>query len=71
MGLDVVDFVVADHASIIFNLTMIQGDEDEEDNALGGNSDGVLREYAIFDQKYLVHLPPWMSWTEVSIQICG
>jgi NADPH:quinone reductase-like Zn-dependent oxidoreductase len=64
-GSDVADFVDGDHVSVIFNLAMIKGDEDEEGNMLGGECDGVLREYAVFDQKYLVQLPRSMDWTEV------
>jgi NADPH:quinone reductase-like Zn-dependent oxidoreductase len=64
-GSDVDDFGKGDHVSVIFNLAMIKGDEDEGSNALGGECDGVLREYAVFDQKYLVQLPRSMGWTEV------
>jgi NADPH:quinone reductase-like Zn-dependent oxidoreductase len=41
--------------------------EDGPWRAVGGPVDGVLREYAVFDQKYLVHLPEHLSWEEVRL----
>jgi len=34
--------------------------------ALGGEVDGVLREWAVFEEKVLVRLPRGLSWEEVS-----
>jgi hypothetical protein len=34
--------------------------------ALGGNGPGVLREFAVFEDKFLVKLPQHLSWEEVS-----
>ena len=42
--------------SILSNLGMIKGDENDETEALDGESDGVFREYFVFDQK--CHVPP-------------
>ncbi|KAK4973145.1 hypothetical protein LTR42_006439 [Elasticomyces elasticus] len=33
--------------------------------ALGGDVDGVLREYAVFNEEVLVQLPKYLSWEEV------
>jgi NADPH:quinone reductase-like Zn-dependent oxidoreductase len=33
---------------------------------LGGGGPGVLREYAVFEEKYLVKLPEHLPWEEVS-----
>jgi NADPH:quinone reductase-like Zn-dependent oxidoreductase len=42
------------------------GTDDGFHEALGANVEGVLREYAVFQEKHLVHLPTHMSWEEVS-----
>ena len=68
LGSKVVDFAVGDHVSVIFNLAVIKGDEDTPSRALGGDSEGVLREYAVFDQEYLVHLPKSLRWDEVCMK---
>lgn len=52
--LRVVKFTEGDYVTIISNLAMIKGDENDKTKALDGESDGVLREYAVFDQKCLV-----------------
>ena len=38
--------------------------------ALGGNIDGVLREYAVWEDRSLVHLPAHLSWDEVPPPSC-
>lgn len=64
-GPEVAGFRKGDRVTITCNPATINGDEDEETTGLGGEHDGVLREYAVFDQKYLVHLPHTMDWKEV------
>jgi NADPH:quinone reductase-like Zn-dependent oxidoreductase len=64
IGSDVHDFKVGDHVAPIFDNANLTGTEDEG-KVLGGDIDGVLREYAVFDQSVLYHLPKDLSWEEV------
>jgi threonine dehydrogenase-like Zn-dependent dehydrogenase len=64
VGSGVNDFQPGDHVTVIFDLNNLTGTEDET-KALGGDVDGVLRQYAVFDQSVLVHLPKHLSWEEV------
>lgn len=41
------------------------------DSALGALSDGVLREYAVFNEDSLVHIPPSLSYEEASTLPCA
>lgn len=71
VGTAVQEFAVGDRVSAIAELAVITGLEDDPWRPLGGPVDGVLREYAVFDQKYLVHLPRHLTWEEVSLpQFC-
>lgn len=65
VGSDVSEFKAGDRVAPIFDLNNLLGTE-ETTAALGGDVDGVLREFAIFDQKVLTHLPKHLSWEEVS-----
>jgi NADPH:quinone reductase-like Zn-dependent oxidoreductase len=65
VGSQVKDFQPGDHVTVIFDLANLTGTEDER-RVLGGDVDGVLRQYAVFDQSALVHLPKHLSWEEVS-----
>lgn len=57
---------LGDRVSPIFDLRYIDGVDPESKVAqLGGNIDGVLRQYAVFDESVLVHIPPHLSWAEV------
>lgn len=49
VGSEVKDFSVGDRVTPIFDLNCITGSEDAS-QALGGDVDGVLRQYAVFDQ---------------------
>jgi NADPH:quinone reductase-like Zn-dependent oxidoreductase len=67
VGDRVTKFKVGDHVSPTFDLGNLTGEIGPEGHvAVGGDVDGVLREYAIFEEKYLVHLPKHLSWEEVS-----
>jgi NADPH:quinone reductase-like Zn-dependent oxidoreductase len=66
IGSDVHNFQIGDRVAPIFDLNNIDGTE-EEKMVLGGEVDGVLREYAVFDRNVLFHLPEHLSWEEVSI----
>lgn len=46
--------------------------EDSDDGvsvAIGFNKEGVLREYAIFEEKHLVYLPANMPWDQVRFRV--
>lgn len=57
---------VGDHVSVVFDLGNLTGTEDAPMRALGGDVAGVLREYAVYEDKYIVQLPRNLSWEEVS-----
>jgi NADPH:quinone reductase-like Zn-dependent oxidoreductase len=65
VGSRVHDFQIGDHVTAIFDLKNLTGTEDES-SGLGGEAEGVLREYAVFNQNLLLHLPKHLSWEEVS-----
>ncbi|KAK4238553.1 chaperonin 10-like protein [Achaetomium macrosporum] len=72
VGSAVKDFSVGDRVSVIFDLVKLTGAEDDPMMALlGGNADGVLREYAIYEDKHLVHLPEHLSWEEAATITCA
>jgi NADPH:quinone reductase-like Zn-dependent oxidoreductase len=64
LGPEVHGFAIGDRVAPIFNLKGLDGTE-EKSLLLGGDVDGVLREYAVFDQNVLFHLPKHLSWEEV------
>ncbi len=51
-----------------FIVNSITGQEGVKWLGLGGDVDGVLRVYAIFDEKVLVHVPEHLSWEEVGLE---
>jgi NADPH:quinone reductase-like Zn-dependent oxidoreductase len=65
VGSEVQDFKVGDRVAPIFDNNNFDGTEDES-KVLGGDIDGVLREYAVFHHSVLFHLPKHLSWEEVS-----
>ena len=69
VGSAVTEYAVGDRVAPIFALSNITGDEQDSaavSTSLGGEAQGVLREYAIFEDKVLVHLPKYLTWEEVS-----
>ncbi|OOQ84190.1 putative zinc-containing alcohol dehydrogenase [Penicillium brasilianum] len=70
VGSKVKDFSPGDHVAPIFDLNTITGLEDET-KVLGGDVDGVLRQYAVFDEKVLVHLPKHLTWEEAACINCA
>ncbi|KAI0391184.1 NAD(P)-binding protein [Xylariaceae sp. FL0594] len=71
IGSGVTAFAVGDRVSVIFDLGQLEGADDTPASALGGDAPGVLREYAVYDEKYLVPLPEYLSWEEASTLACA
>lgn len=66
IGESVRKFSIGDRVAPTIDLMSLTGDEqDVQPIALGGIGPGVLREYAIFEEKVLVRLPQHLSWEEV------
>ncbi|KAK1783328.1 putative alcohol dehydrogenase [Copromyces sp. CBS 386.78] len=65
------DFAIGDHVSVLFDLSNLTGCDDEPSKALGGDVNGVLAEYAIFEDKYIVQLPKHLSWEEAATITCA
>ncbi|PWY83829.1 NAD(P)-binding protein [Aspergillus sclerotioniger CBS 115572] len=71
MGSNVLTFNVGDRVAPIFDLSNVTGTEEEAAMRLGGDVDGVLREFAVFDQRELVRLPDHLSWEEAACITCA
>ncbi|KAF7958295.1 hypothetical protein EAE96_001846 [Botrytis aclada] len=69
VGSEVHDFKVGDRVAPIFDNNNLDSTRDEP-AVLGGDIDGVLREYAVFHQDVLYHLPEHLSWEEASTITC-
>jgi NADPH:quinone reductase-like Zn-dependent oxidoreductase len=67
VGNAVTDFVAGDHVSPTFRWTT----EDGVMRALGGDFDGVLRDYAVFESEALVKNPEYLSHEEASLIACA
>ncbi|KAF1934622.1 alcohol dehydrogenase [Clathrospora elynae] len=71
LGSAVKNFKVGDAVAPI----CYQGDFDPTDDsnsvAIGANGPGVLREYAVYQAKHLVHLPRNLSWEEGAMLPCA
>lgn len=66
LGSAVTQVSLGDRVSPIFDLKYIEEPDSEGKVAqLGGNVDGVLRQYAVFDESVLVRIPSHLSWEEV------
>lgn len=72
VGEAVKQFQVGDRVAPIFDLGYITGEENlEQVCALGGETDGVLREYAVFPERVLVGIPDFLSWEEAATITCA
>ncbi|KAI4612075.1 hypothetical protein J4E80_007529 [Alternaria sp. BMP 0032] len=66
LGSAVKNFKVGDIVAPICNQGDFHPTDDSISVAIGANGAGVLREYAVYQEKHLVHLPKHLSWEEVS-----
>ncbi|KAK3377646.1 alcohol dehydrogenase [Podospora didyma] len=74
VGSAVTKFQVGDRVSPVIGLKYLTGEEEGSifEQLLGGDIDGVLREYAVFEDRVLVRLPGHLSYEEAStIPIAG
>lgn len=67
IGSAVKDYVVGDHVSPTFRWITPDG----EMRALGGNFDGVLRDFAVFESEALVKNPAYLTHEEASLIPCA
>lgn len=72
-GEGVTRFRAGDRVAAIFMQRWITGEITDEvaASALGGAIDGVLAEYAVFDQEGLVGVPEHLSWEEAACLPCA
>ncbi|KAH8702317.1 alcohol dehydrogenase [Talaromyces proteolyticus] len=72
LGSEIHKVKLGDRVSPVFDLKYIE-EQDEEDKVaqLGGNVDGVLQQYAVFDENVLVRVPPHLSWEEAACITCA
>lgn len=72
VGSAVSNFKPGDRVSPSFFLAFVTGAEHMDTmTALGGDVEGVLSEYAVFDQKVLTKIPQHLSWEEASTICCA
>ncbi|KAM5354585.1 hypothetical protein ACJ41O_001232 [Fusarium nematophilum] len=71
IGSDVKDFKIGDHVSPSFFTNRFTEEDRNPPQGLGGNVPGVLRQYAVFEERTLVHLPRHLSWEEGSTIACA
>lgn len=59
-------FAIGDRVTPNTSIGDFEPDDDGIAVGVGTNAPGVLREYAVFQEKHLVPLPAHLSWEEVS-----
>jgi NADPH:quinone reductase-like Zn-dependent oxidoreductase len=68
LGPEAVKFEIGDRVAPTIGQPAPPGKEHDIDSTtLGGDGPGVLTEYAVFNEDYLVKLPSHLSWKEVSV----
>ncbi|KAK4174248.1 zinc-type alcohol dehydrogenase-like protein 1 [Triangularia setosa] len=70
VGRDVTRVEIGDRVTVIVDLKNITGKEDDGYASPGVDYDGLLREYAVFDEEVLVTLPRGLSWEEGATLAC-
>jgi NADPH:quinone reductase-like Zn-dependent oxidoreductase len=72
VGSAVENVEAGDYVTPSFQTNFVTGTEKHDDSlALGGDVDGVLREYAVFDAKILTKVPEHLSYEEASTIACA
>ncbi|KAM0551181.1 hypothetical protein ACHAPJ_008523 [Fusarium lateritium] len=71
IGEAVKNFNLGDRVAAVFNPMALTGEEDTSSRGLGGDVEGVLREFATFDESLLVRIPNHLSWEEASTLACA
>jgi NADPH:quinone reductase-like Zn-dependent oxidoreductase len=72
VGSDVKKVKVGDYVTPSFQTNYVTGTEKHNDmSALGGDVDGVLREYAVFEADILTKVPEHLSYEEASTIACA
>ncbi|KAF2272011.1 NAD(P)-binding protein [Westerdykella ornata] len=72
VGEKVSKFQVGDRVAPTFDLACLTGEERGlEMRALGGEVEGVLREWVVLEEEVLVRLPGGVSWEEASTIACA
>jgi NADPH:quinone reductase-like Zn-dependent oxidoreductase len=66
IGSGVKSLVVGDRVAAICGIGDYEDTDDLMTEAIGAGAEGVLGEYAVFQDKHLVRLPAYLSWEEVS-----
>ncbi|KAH6847755.1 hypothetical protein B0I37DRAFT_431554 [Chaetomium sp. MPI-CAGE-AT-0009] len=65
-------FRVGDRVTPTFDLGNLTGEMEPSGHLeLGGDVDGVLREFAVFEERVLVRLPGYLSWEEGATLACA
>lgn len=68
LGSEATKFDIGDRVAPTIGQPASTDKENEIDSTtLGGDGPGVLTEYAVFNEEYLVRLPSHLSWKEVSV----
>jgi 2-desacetyl-2-hydroxyethyl bacteriochlorophyllide A dehydrogenase len=73
VGGGVTRWQIGDHVCPIFMQGWIDGEVTFEKarTALGGDRDGVLREFAVFDESGLVRIPEYLTFEEAAVLPCA
>jgi NADPH:quinone reductase-like Zn-dependent oxidoreductase len=72
VGSAVNQFKIGDYVTPSFQTNFVTGTEKHASmSALGGDVDGVLREYAVFDTEVLTKVPEHLSYEEASTIACA
>lgn len=67
IGSAVSQFKVGDHVAPTINFLHLTGEEKDTGFSVpGADLEGVLREYAVYEEDVLVKLPGHLGWEEVS-----
>ncbi|KAH7074114.1 hypothetical protein FB567DRAFT_597275 [Paraphoma chrysanthemicola] len=71
IGSAVQRFAVGDRVAPICRIGKLEPDDDGDSESIGVNVPGVLREYALVQEKQVVRLPSNLSWEEGSTLACA